>query len=72
MKLTDLVRDLSRLKKKYPQANVYLFGETNDLEQVQHIALAYAPQNIIQENKVTADDCVKQPLENYEPVIVIG
>lgn len=72
MKLTDLVRDLSRLKKKYPQANVYLFGETNDLEQVQHIALAYAPQNIIQENKITADDCVKQPLENYEPVIVIG
>ena len=72
MKLNDFVRELSRLKKKYPQANVYLFGGTNDLEQIQHIALAYAPQNIIQENKVTADDCVKQLLDNYEPVIVIG
>lgn len=72
MKLNDFVRELSRLKKKHPQANVYLFGETGDLEQIQHIALAYAPQDIIQENNVTADECIKQPLENYQPVIIIG
>lgn len=72
MLLKDLIRDLTKIKKKHPEAPVYLFGDKGDLENVQHTVVCYAPSESVQNNTVSADVCQKDYSEGYETVIVIG
>jgi uncharacterized protein YukJ len=72
MLIKDFVRELTKIKKKNPEAPVYIFGDKGDLEVVENIVVCYAPQDLVQNNTVMADHCVKEMQDNYLPVIVVG
>lgn len=73
MLVKDLLRELTKIKKKHPEAKSYIFGSgLNNLESINHVVYGYAPLDLVQNDTLTSDDCVKQPAEGYVPVIVIG
>ena len=72
MLLKDLIRELNSIKKKHPEAHVYIFGEANDLERVEHIAMCYAPKDLVQNNAVTAQSCTRKPTEDSVLIVAIG
>lgn len=73
MLVKDLLRELTKIKKKHPEAKTYIFGAgLNNLESIVHVVQCYAPLDLVQNDTVTSDDCIKQLEEGYVPVIVIG
>lgn len=72
MQVKDLIRDLNSIKKKHPDAPVFIFGEVNDLESANHVISCYAPKDLVQNNSVTAQVCLKEPFEDSVLIIVIG
>ena len=73
MLVKDLLRELTKIKKKYPESKTYIFGDgSNDLESITQVVQCYAPLDLVQNDTVTSDDCIKQLEEGYVPVIVIG
>lgn len=72
MLLKDLIRELNSIKKKHPEAPVYIFGDANDLERVEHVVTCYADKDLVQNNAVTAQVCSREPNENSVRIVAIG
>lgn len=72
MLVNDLIRNLNNIKKKNPNTPVFIFGDTGDLEKIKHVVLCHAPHDLVQESKVTSNDCQKEIFEGSVPVVVLG
>lgn len=73
MLVKDLLRELTKIKKKHPEAKTYIFGDgLNNLESISRIVQCYAPLDLVQNDTVTSESCIKDFQEGYSPVIVIG
>lgn len=74
MKSKDFIRILNKYNKKYPEANVYYLtdlSETNLIE-VGKTGVVFAPETQVQQNIINPEDCVKESLEGYTPIIILG
>lgn len=70
----DLIRKLNKFNKKHPEAKTFFLTESSErgFISANNIVLAYAPIQQIEQNNIKEDDCVKDPQEGYEAIIVLG
>ena len=70
----DVIRTLNKYNKKHPQAIVHFLTDPTEVGfmPIGKIVLAYAPIQQIEQNNIKEDDCVKDPQEGYEAIIVLG
>lgn len=70
----DVIRTLNKYNKKHPQAIVHFLTDPTEVGfmPIGKIVLAYAPTQQIKDKKINTDDCIVEPKEGFEPIIVLG
>ena len=74
MHIKEFIKQLSKLRKKHPEAQIFFMTDTteNGILPLENIVMCYAKDEDIQNNNIKENSCIKQSKDGYSAIIVVG